>query len=146
MRHRGSMSGRDWVTYNTEIVEEFRANGGRVERFGGLPVIILHTIGAVTGEVRLTPLIPIFDGDAMFVFATAAGAPKDPARVANLRAHQRITVESADGEFVADVVPVAPDDAQRMIDERAATTPQLAEYVSSAAPRAIPVFSVDPVL
>ena len=140
------MSGRNWVSFNSEIVEEFRANGGRVDRFGGLPVIILHTIGAVTGEVRLTPLIPVFDGDAMFVFATAAGAPKDPAWVANLRAHQRITVESADGEFVADVVPVATDDAQRMIEERAATTPQLAEYVSSAAPRAIPVFSVDPVL
>ena len=139
------MTGRDWVAFNAEIVDEFRANGGHIERFGGLPVIILHTIGAVSGEVRLTPLIPVFDGDDMFVFATAAGAPKDPAWVANLRAHQRITVESADGEFVADVVPVAPDDAQRMIDERAATTPQLAEYVSSAAPRAIPVFSVVPV-
>ena len=133
------------MSFNSEIVEEFRANGGHVERFGGLPVIILHTIGAVTGEVRLTPLIPIFDGDAMFVFATAEGAPKDPAWCANLLAHPRITIESADGEFVADVIPLAPDDAQRMVADRAATTPQLAEYVSAAAPRTIPVFSVTPV-
>jgi len=139
------MTGRDWVSFNAEIVEEFRANGGRVARFGDLPVIILHTIGAVSGEVRLTPLIPVFDGDDMFVFATAAGGPKDPAWCANLLAHPRITIESAEGEFVADVVPLMPDDAQRMIDERAATTPQLADYVASAAPRSIPVFSVIPV-
>ena len=140
------MSSRDWVSFNREIVGEFRANGGQIERFGGLPVVILHTIGAVTGEVRLTPLIPIIDGDDMFVFATAAGASKDPAWVANLRANPRITVESPDDEFVADVVPISLADAQLMIDERAATTPQLAEYVSSAAPRVIPVFSIEPVL
>jgi deazaflavin-dependent oxidoreductase (nitroreductase family) len=139
------MSGRDWVSFNSEIVEEFRANGGRIERFGGLPVIILHTIGAVTGEVRLTPLIPVFEGDDMFVFATAAGAPEDPAWVANLLAHPQIAVESADGDFVADVVPLALDTAQRMVDERAATTPMLADYVHTAAPRPIPVFSVTPV-
>ena len=139
------MTGRDWVSFNTAIVEEFRTNGGRVERFGDLPVIILHTIGALSGKLRLTPLIPVFDGDDMFVFATAAGAPKDPAWVANLHVHPRINIETGDGEFVADVVPLALDDAQRMIDERAATTSQLADYVRSAAPRKIPVFSVTPV-
>ena len=142
----GSMTGRDWVAFNSEIVEEFRASGGRVARFGDLPVIILHTVGAVTGAVRLTPLIPVFDGDDMFVFATAAGARKNPAWCANLLAHPRITIESSDGPFVADVVPLPPEDAQRMIDERAATTPQLAEYVTSAAPRHIPVFSINPVV
>lgn len=139
------MTGRDWVSFNAEIVDEFRANQGRIERFGGLPVVILHTIGAVTGQVRLTPLIPVFDGDDMFVFATAEGALKDPAWVANLLAHPQITVESAEGEFLADVARVAADDAQRMIDERVEAMPQLADYVRSAAPRPIPVFSVTPV-
>lgn len=119
------MSSRDWVSFNREIVGEFRANGGQIERFGGLPVVILHTIGAVTGEVRLTPLIPIIDGDDMFVFATAAGASKDPAWVANLRANPRITVESADDEFVADVCPNiarrrAADDRRTRSDDAAA--------------------------
>ncbi len=133
---------RDWATFNREIIEEFRANDGRVARFGGLPVIIVHTIGARTGSPRPTPLIPVFEGDDMFVFGTAAGAPKDPAWCANLRAHPRVTVETAEGEYVADVLPVDVEEAQRMIDERAATTPQLAEYVAAAAPRHIPVFSV----
>ena len=136
---------RDWATFNREIIAEFRANNGRVDRFGGLPVIILHTIGARTGEPRPTPLIPVLEGGEMFVFGTAAGAPKDPAWCANLRAHPRIVVETADGDYTADVTPIDPERAQRMIDERAATTPQLAEYVASAAPRPIPVFSVTPV-
>ena len=139
------MASRDWVSFNAEIVDEFRSNGGQVARFGDLRVIILHTIGARTGQVRLTPLIPIVDRGDMFVFATAAGAPTDPAWCANLLAHPRITVEAADGELVADVAPLPPDEAQRMVDERAATTPQLAEYVASASPRRIPVFSITPV-
>jgi deazaflavin-dependent oxidoreductase (nitroreductase family) len=136
---------REWVAFNAEIVEEFRSNDGRVARLGGLPVIILHTIGCRSGVVRLTPLIPVFDGNGMFVFATAAGAKQDPAWCANLLAHPRITIETADGSVVADVVPLPRTDAQRMIDERAATTPQLAEYVAAAAPRPIPVFSITPV-
>lgn len=139
------MAMRDWDTYNADVVEEFRSNGGTVERYGGLPVILLHTIGAKSGELRLTPLIPVFEDDDMFIFATAAGDPAHPAWYWNLLANPRIMVESADGEFVADVVPLSAGGAKRMIDERAAVLPQLAGYVESASPREIPVFSITPV-
>jgi hypothetical protein len=36
--------------------------------------------------------------------------------------------------------------ADRVVDERAATTPQLADYIAAAAPRRIPVFRVTPSL
>jgi deazaflavin-dependent oxidoreductase (nitroreductase family) len=139
------MTDRDWAGFNAQIIEEFRANDGKVAAFGDLPVIILHTIGARTGEVRLTPLIPVFDGDDMYVFGTAEGASKDPAWAGNLRAHPRITVEAAAATFVADVVALREADARRMVDERASITPKLREYVESAAPRTIPVFSITPV-
>jgi deazaflavin-dependent oxidoreductase (nitroreductase family) len=139
------MAMRDWHTYNAEVIEEFRANDGTVDRYGGLPVILLHTIGAKSGVLRITPLIPVFDDDDMFIFATAAGDPRHPAWYWNLVAHPRITIESADGKFIADVVPLAASEAKRMIDDRAAVLPQLAGYVSSAAPREIPVFSITPV-
>lgn len=139
------MTDRDWVGFNAGIIEEFRANDGKVASFGGLPVIVLHTIGSRTGQVRLTPLIPVFDGDDMYVFGTAEGASKDPAWVGNLRAHPRITIETATASFVADVLALLEADARGMVDERAATTPKLREYVASASPRAIPVFSITPV-
>ena len=139
------MASRDWVDFNAAIIDEFRDNGGRVSRFGGLPVIILHTIGSRTGEVRLTPLIPVFDGDDMFVFATAAGSSTDPAWCANLRAHPRITVETAEGRHLAEVIELPAARAKAMIDERVPTTPQLAEYVERAATRRIPVFAIEPI-
>ena len=39
----------DWKSLNREVIAEFRANGGRVARFGDNPVVILHTIGAQSG-------------------------------------------------------------------------------------------------
>ena len=145
MRQSGEMTDRDWVGFNAGIIEEFRANDGKVAAFGDLPVIVLHTIGALTGAVRLTPLIPVFDGDRMYIFGTAEGASKDPAWAGNLRTHPRITIETATASFVADVLALPEVDARRMIDERAATTPKLREYVASAAPRTIPVFSITPI-
>ncbi|MFT6292235.1 MAG: deazaflavin-dependent oxidoreductase (nitroreductase family) [Candidatus Aldehydirespiratoraceae bacterium] len=145
MRQSGEMTDRDWVGFNAGIIEEFRANDGKVAAFGDLPVIVLHTIGALTGAVRLTPLIPVFDGDRMYIFGTAEGASKDPAWAGNLRTHPRITIETATASFVADVLALPEVDARRMVDERAATTPKLREYVASAAPRTIPVFSITPI-
>ena len=136
---------RDWSTFNAEIVREFRSNGGRVTRFGGLPLIILHTVGARSGIVREVPLIPVLEGDDMFVFATAEGSPTHPAWYFNLRAHPRITVETAEGRFTADVVQLGDEDAASMVGPRAAAVAQLAEYVVSAAPRRIPVFSINPI-
>jgi hypothetical protein len=52
---------RDWATFNTAVIAEFRANGGEVARFGGLPVVIVHTIGAQSGKVREIPSIPVFE-------------------------------------------------------------------------------------
>ena len=119
------MTDRDWAGFNAAVIEEFRANGGKVAAFGDLPVIVLHTIGAKTGLVRLTPLIPVFDGDDMYVFGTAEGARTDPAWVGNLRAHPQITVESAAATFVADVVELPVADARLMGEACGATTPKL---------------------
>ena len=133
---------RDWKMFNGEIVAEFRANAGRVPRFGEMPVLILHTIGARTGEIRETPLIPVFEGGEVYVFATAEGSTTHPSWYHNLRAHPRITIEAAGDQFIADVVQIPEDEAARIVGERAANVPQLAEYVAKAAPRKVPVFVV----
>jgi hypothetical protein len=45
---------RDW---NQQIIEEFRANGGRVGgRFEGLPLLLLHHRGARSGKQHVNPL------------------------------------------------------------------------------------------
>lgn len=133
----------DWKTFNPQVIEEFRANGGRVARFGDLPVVILHTLGARSGTVREVPLIVVPDGDETLIYATAAGSPKHPGWVANLRAHPRIEVETGAETFIADVLELPEDEARRKVEAQTRTVPQFAEYVKSATPRQIPVFSIN---
>ena len=85
----------DW---NTNIIEEFRANDGRVGgRFEGASMILVHHIGAKSGTERVSPLVYLRDGDDMVVAATKGGSPTHPDWYHNLRAHPRVTVEVGSG-------------------------------------------------
>jgi deazaflavin-dependent oxidoreductase (nitroreductase family) len=132
----------DWKKLNPAVVSEFRANGGKVAQFGDLPVVILHTIGARSGMVREVPLIVIYEDEQMLLFGTAAGASTHPDWYYNLRAQPRIEVELGQKCFTADVVELPEDEAQRHVDAQAESVPQFSDYVKSAAPRKIPVFSI----
>lgn len=81
----------DW---NDKIIEEFRANSGKVGGpFEGAPLLLLHTTGAKSGREHVTPVMyrPIDGGYA--VFATKAGAPTNPAWYHNLVANPRVEAE-----------------------------------------------------
>lgn len=132
----------DWGSLNKEVIAEFRANGGRVARFGDSPVAILHTIGAKSGKLREVPLVVVRDGDEKLVFGTSAGAARHPGWYFNLKANPRITVEYGTERFAADVLELPERAARQKLHDQASAVPQFAEYVASAAPRVIPVFSI----
>jgi deazaflavin-dependent oxidoreductase (nitroreductase family) len=82
----------DW---NQQIIDEFRANSGRVGgMFEGAPMILVHHVGAKSGTERVTPLVhfPEEDGRTVIV-ASAGGAPKHPAWFHNLKANPKVDVE-----------------------------------------------------
>ena len=82
---------QDW---NKQIVDEFRANKGRVGgRFEGAPMLLLHHTGAKSGAVRVNPLVYQAVGDAFVVFASKGGAPTNPDWYHNLVANPRASVE-----------------------------------------------------
>ncbi len=130
----------DW---NTQVINEFRANGGKVAQFGDAPLVILHTIGAKTGAVREIPLVALVEADRMVVFASAAGAPKHPDWYHNLLAAPEITVEYQTESFQARVTELPAADAAAALAAQAALIPQFGDYVTSAAPRIIPAFAID---
>jgi deazaflavin-dependent oxidoreductase (nitroreductase family) len=129
-------------SWNERIIAEFRATGGKAAQFGDNPLVILHTIGAKSGELREIPLVALVEGDTLYVFASKGGAPTHPDWYFNLKANPRITVEFGTDTFAADVVELAPADAAAKLQAQAALMPQFGEYVASAAPRAIPAFSI----
>lgn len=129
----------DW---NTAVIEEFRANGGRVEQFGDAPIVVLNTIGARSGALREIPLVALHDDDEMFVFASAAGAPKHPDWYHNLLATPEIEVETGTDTFRARLTPLDDPDRGQRLEQQAALMPQFAQYAIDAAPRLIPVLRV----
>jgi deazaflavin-dependent oxidoreductase (nitroreductase family) len=81
----------DW---NLKIIEEFRANEGRVGGpFEGATMLLLHTIGAKTGQERVNPLVYLPDGDRWVIIASKGGAPTHPDWYYNLLANPDVEIE-----------------------------------------------------
>jgi deazaflavin-dependent oxidoreductase (nitroreductase family) len=81
----------DW---NTKIIEEFRANGGKVGGpFQGAPILLLHTTGAKTGQERVNPMMYRKIDSGYAVFASKAGAPTNPDWFHNLVANPHVQAE-----------------------------------------------------
>jgi deazaflavin-dependent oxidoreductase (nitroreductase family) len=127
----------DW---NEKIIEEFRANAGRVGgMFEGAPMILIHHIGAKSGVERVTPLVhfPEEDGSTVIV-ASNGGAPTHPAWFHNLKANPKIDVEVGAEQYtvLAEELPRAERDEfwKRVVAER----PGFADY-ERATDRLIPL-------
>src|SRR5579875_2854409 len=117
---------RDW---NNKIIEEFRANEGKVGgQFEGAPVLLLHTTGAKSGQERVNPMMYLELDGRLFVFASKAGAPTHPDWYHNLVANPRVTVELGTETFEADASPLQGDERTEVYDEQARRYPGFREY------------------
>lgn len=115
----------DW---NTKIIEEFRANGGKVESFGEVDLLLLTTTGAKTGEPRTSPLAFRREGDALVVFGTYAGQPKHPMWYFNVRANPDVTIEVGTETFPARARVAEGEERVRIWEAQKADMPQFADY------------------
>ena len=80
--------------YNRQIIEEFRANEGRVGGpFEGATLLLLTHKGAKTGTARTNPLAYIEENGRYFVFGSKGGASTNPDWYHNLRANPNATIE-----------------------------------------------------
>ena len=134
----------DW---NDKIIASFRENDGTVERFGR-NLVIMHTLGAKSGEPRLNPVMGIPEDGSWLVAATYAGQPVDPAWAHNLRAHPDIDLEAAKLEGGVETVAVhaeeLPEPARSVGWEKfKQASPGFADYETKT-DRAFPVFKLSP--
>jgi deazaflavin-dependent oxidoreductase (nitroreductase family) len=80
--------------FNTEIVEEFHAAGGRVAgQFEGTDLLLLTTTGAKSRLPRLAPLVYFLIDHKMHVVGSFDGNDFDPGWVHNLRTTPRAHIE-----------------------------------------------------
>ena len=65
--------------FNRRIIEEFRANAGKVGGpFEGIPLLLLTTTGAKSGQQRINPLAYTTAGERLVILASNNGAPTQP--------------------------------------------------------------------
>ena len=131
--------------FNRHIIEEFRANDGRVGgELAGTTVILVHHRGARTGTVRVVPLISthLVDGRHV-VTASNGGSPTHPAWYHNLRAHPLVTVEHGLRTFNARAEELDQPARAEIWPGLVAAAPSLADF-QLRIERQIPVLVLTP--
>ena len=126
----------DW---DRQIVEAFRANGGNVGgQFAGVPLLLLTTTGAKSGQQRINPLAYLSEGGRIYVFAGNRGAPTNPGWYHNLVAHSDVTVELGAETFEARAIVTASTEWERLARIQVQKLPGLAELQAKLT-RKVPV-------
>ena len=129
------MSANDW---NQQVIDEFRANGGKVAQFEGRPLLLLHHKGAKTGTERVNPLVYLPRDGNFAVFGSKAGAPTNPDWFHNLRANPDTQIEVG-----TETVPVRArvaegEERERIWEEQKRVNSNFADY-EKLTTRPIPV-------
>ena len=128
--------------FNRSLIDEFRANGGKVGGpMAGAPLLLLTTKGAKSGQTRVNPLAYLKDGDRYVIIASYAGSPNNPPWYHNLRANPRVTVELGTERFDADAKVVDEPDRTRLYRSMASRMPAFDEYQKKTT-RKIPVIAL----
>lgn len=131
--------------FNAQIIDEFRANGGKVGGpFADMSLLLLHHTGARSGKHRVNPLAYHADAGRYVVFASKAGAPTNPDWYYNVKAHPQVRIEV--GTDTLDVVASEATGAERarLFAAQAQRSPQFAGYQEKTS-RVIPTIVLTPV-
>lgn len=127
----------DW---NERIIEEFRANQGKVGGpFEGRTLLLLHHIGARSRVERVNPVVyQKLDGEGWAIFASKGGAPTNPDWYHNLLTNPGATVEIGTETFEVKARPAQGQEREKIWEMQKIDVPAFAEYEAKTT-RQIPV-------
>jgi len=129
----------DW---NKAIIEEFRANKGKVGgQFEGANLLLLHTKGAKSGLERVNPMMYFMDDDRYVVIASKGGADTNPDWYHNLLAHPEVTVELGTEQFPAAATVPSEPERTKLYEKMEAISSAFTDYKHKTS-RVIPVVTL----
>jgi deazaflavin-dependent oxidoreductase (nitroreductase family) len=133
----------DMNDWNRRMIEEFRANKGKVGgMWEGRPLLLLTTTGAKSGQRHTNPTMYLPDGDRLLIFASKSGAPTNPDWYHNLLAHPQVTIEVGTETYEATATPLTGEERDRLYAKQAGLYPQFADYQTKST-RKIPVIALE---
>jgi deazaflavin-dependent oxidoreductase (nitroreductase family) len=122
-----------------------RSGGERtfVSWISGLPIVMITTTGAKSGQPRTVPVVGIPDGDAVVVIASSYARTHNPAWYHNLKAHPRASIvwEGLEMEVVAN--ELEGEERRHFYERGIEIYPGWVQY-EKRAPRKIPVLRLVP--
>jgi deazaflavin-dependent oxidoreductase (nitroreductase family) len=125
----------------------FRVTKGRhfmSSLLSALPVAMVTTTGARSGQARTVPLLALPTGDGLAIIGSSYGRPNHPAWRHNLRANPEGEVEIDGRRWAFRAVEVEGERRERIWSEALRTYPGFSAYARRAAPRRISVFVLEP--
>ncbi|MBN6037369.1 nitroreductase family deazaflavin-dependent oxidoreductase [Amycolatopsis sp. 195334CR] len=133
----------DFDEMNRKVIAEFRETGGKAGGiFEGMPLVLVHHIGAKTGTARIAPLVPLVDGDRLYIFASKGGSPENPAWYHNLVANPKVEVEYGTERFPVNARVLTGTERDEVYAKQVAVQPQFGEYQQKT-DRLIPVIELE---
>lgn len=124
---------------NKKIIEEFRANGGKVGGpFEGKMLLLLHTKGAKSQQERINPVACIKNGDSLVVIASKGGAPTHPDWYYNVVANPLVSVEVGMEKFQVHATIAEEPERTRLYNKMVEMMPGFDDYRRKTT-RVIPV-------
>jgi len=130
---------------NQKIIDEFRANHGKVGgRFEGRTLLLLHTLGAKSEKDRINPVAYIKDDDRFVVIASKGGAPTNPDWYYNILQNPQVTIEVGSEKHQAQAVVAEEPERTRLYNKMVEVMPGFDEYRRKTT-RVIPVILLTPI-
>ena len=110
----------------------------------GIPVIVLTTIGARSGESRTVPLLGVVKGEDVFLIASNWGQAHHPSWYYNLKANPeaQLSMGKDAGPYIAQ--DATDSEREEFWTEAVIMYPGYAEYKKRISTRKIPMFILSP--
>jgi deazaflavin-dependent oxidoreductase (nitroreductase family) len=141
---KGAKELSDFNDWNRKIIDEFRANGGKVGgMFEGRTLLLLHAKGAKSQQERINPVAYVRDGERFVVIASKGGAPTNPDWYYNVVASPELTVEVGTERFRVHATVAEEPERTRLYNKMVEMMPTFDDYRHKTT-RKIPVVVLTP--
>jgi deazaflavin-dependent oxidoreductase (nitroreductase family) len=128
--------------FNKEIIQEFRANEGAVGGiFEGMSLLLVHTTGAKSGQLRINPTAYIKDEENLIIAASKGGADSHPDWYHNLVANPQVIVEVGSDTFAALAEVPSEPERSNLYEKLASKYTAFREYETKTK-RVIPIIKL----
>jgi deazaflavin-dependent oxidoreductase (nitroreductase family) len=134
----------DRLAYNVTVIDEFRANDGKLgPPFSGSSMLLLTTTGARTGQTRTSPMMFVPRPDGVMVIASNNGSERHPGWYRNLGAHPAVTVELPGETFTGTARTAVGDERTALWAELVGSFPFFVDHQRTAGDREIPLVVIE---